>query len=72
MLEEIETQEVILEEKEKRHFSRKFLISTSVLVISAVGLFKGVLDSGSWVAVSTLICGLYAAGNVMEKKVSKE
>lgn len=48
--------------------SRKFILASAALLISAVGLFNGDLDGGTWVAALALILGLYAAANVMEKK----
>lgn len=50
--------------------SRKFILSVGILVISAVALFTGVLPAGSWVALSTLVLGGYAASNVIEKKAA--
>ena len=48
--------------------SRKFLLAVTALAVSAVALFKGDLDGGTWVAALTLILGLYSAANVMEKR----
>lgn len=48
--------------------SRKFILACIGLGISAVGLFYGLLDGGTWVAALSLVLGLYSAANVMEKR----
>jgi hypothetical protein len=52
--------------------SRKFLLTLAILITSGVALFLNVLDSGSWVAVSTLVLAGYSVGNVGEKHLVRE
>jgi hypothetical protein len=49
--------------------SRKFGITTTTLLISSVALFSNQLTGGEWVAVVTIILGLYSAANITEKKI---
>ncbi len=44
--------------------SRKFILAVSIILLTFVGLLIKVLDSSQWVTVSTMIMGMYAAGNV--------
>lgn len=50
---------------------RKFFLACVAMGVSAVGLFIGILDGGTWVAALSLVLGLYSAANVMEHKVNK-
>lgn len=49
----------------------KFYQSAFCQVVSAIGLFMGVITGGEWVAVSTLVLAVYSAGNVAAQKVAK-
>ena len=51
--------------------SRKFMLACFAMIISAIGLFSGQLDGGTWVAACSLVLGLYGAANVAETQVSK-
>jgi hypothetical protein len=48
---------------------RKFLQAAFVQVSGCVALFTGHVDGGTYVALSTLALGIYAAANVAAKKV---
>lgn len=47
--------------------STKFWLAVFCLVVSAIGLFTGKLDGGTWVAAISLILGLYGAADVAQK-----
>lgn len=53
---------------DSKYRSRKFFLACFSLITSAVGLFWGILDGGTWVAALSLVLGLYGAANVMEKR----
>lgn len=48
--------------------SRKFILSAAIILLSAGMVFAAKLDGGAWVTIATLCLGLYAAGNVIDKK----
>lgn len=48
---------------------RKFLQATFVQISGCVALFTGKIDGGTYVALSTLALGIYAAANVAAKRV---
>lgn len=48
---------------------RKFILSSAIVVFSAIMVFAGKLDGGAWVTIATLALGLYAASNVVDKKL---
>lgn len=48
---------------------RKFILSVAVILLSAAMVFMGKLDQGGWVTIATLALGLYAAANVVDKKM---
>ena len=48
---------------------RKFILSVGVILLSAAMVFMGKLDQGGWVTVATLALSLYAASNVVDKKL---
>jgi len=50
--------------------SRKFISASFVQVVSAVALFVGKVDAGTWVAVSTLALSIYGATSVADKKLN--
>lgn len=56
-----------------KFLSRKFIIACATLVVSAGGLFFGVLDGGEFVAAITIILGMYNAANsgIKVAKVNK-
>lgn len=51
--------------------SRKFLFSVVLCALSYVALMLGRLDGSAWVTVTSLILGVYTAGNVVQKSTSK-
>jgi hypothetical protein len=55
-------------DRQTTYSSRKFLLACFAMGISSIGLFTGDLDGGTWVAALSLVLGLYAAANVMEKR----
>jgi hypothetical protein len=48
---------------------RKFIMSGAIILLSALMVFTGELDGGAWVTIATLSLGLYAASNVVDKKL---
>ena len=50
--------------------NRKLLLSAFVLIVSAVALFFGVIDAGSWIAASGISLGVYSGANVLHAKVT--
>ncbi len=48
---------------------RKFLQAAFVQISGCVALFIGKIDGGTYVALSTLALGIYAAANVAAKKI---
>lgn len=44
--------------------SRKLALAAFVLIVSAIGLFTGYLDAGSWVAASSISLSIYGASNI--------
>jgi hypothetical protein len=51
---------------------RKFLQAAFVQISGCVALFTGKIDGGVYVALSTLALSIYAAANVMDKKMGGE
>ena len=47
--------------------STKFCLAVFCILISAMGLFRGDLDGGTWVAAMSLVLGLYGAADVAQK-----
>lgn len=54
--------------KKPDHLSRKFLLTVFFACTGAVALFTGQMDGGTYVALATLILGVYGASNVMDKR----
>lgn len=52
---------------EQRKFSLALLFSVS----SVVALFTGYIAGGEFIALATLILGIYGAANVAQRKVEK-
>lgn len=50
--------------------STKLWHAMFVQIVSAVALFTGHIDGGTWVAASTISLAVYAAADVMQKKVT--
>lgn len=50
--------------------SRKFLLTMFIQVIGALGFLKGRMDGGTYVALSTLVLGVYGASSVADKKLN--
>lgn len=48
---------------------RKFIQSFFVQLSGCVALFSGHIDGGTYVALSTLALSIYAAANVIDKKM---
>lgn len=49
--------------------STKFIHAMGVQVIASVALFTGHLDGPTWVAASTIALGIYAAADVVQKRL---
>lgn len=49
----------------------KFLQSAFVQVTGAIALFAGLIDGGTYVALSTLALAVYSGATVYENKVMK-
>jgi len=47
--------------------STKFFLACFCIAVSAIGLFNGSLDGGTWVAAMSLVLGLYGAADVAQK-----
>jgi len=52
--------------------SRKFMLACFFAVVSSAGLFFDKLGGGEFVAVVTLVLGIYSAGNVGHHYVQKK
>jgi len=48
--------------------SRKFMFATTILALASLFLWLDKIGGGEWVTICTLIMGIYAAGNVVEKR----
>lgn len=48
----------------RRYASRKFLLTTAMLIAATVLLAYGRIDAATWSSTTTWIMGLYMAGNV--------
>lgn len=53
-----------------RYASRKFLQAAFVQITGAIALFKGIIDGGTYVALSTLALSVYGASSVADKKLN--
>ena len=49
--------------------SRKFVQSVFVQVTGATALFKGIIDGGTYVALSTLALSVWAVANHADKRL---
>ena len=56
---------------ERRFASRKFVLTSSVLVASTVLVLRGTLTPDAWSEVVRWVLGLYLAGNVSESAVAR-
>lgn len=52
-----------------RFLSRKFLQSVFIQITGAFALFSGLIDGGTYVALSTIALSIYSAADVAQKKV---
>jgi hypothetical protein len=50
--------------------SRKFLQAVFVQVTGAIALFKGIIDGGTYVALSTLALSIYGVAEVADKRLN--
>lgn len=57
--------------KREDYASRKFLLTVTFTVAGTVALFAGKMDGATYVALATLVLGVYGASNVAEKHVAK-
>lgn len=48
----------------------KFIQAAFVQVTGAIALFKGLIDGGTYVALSTLALAVHAAADVTDKKLN--
>ncbi len=51
--------------------SRKFLLAVFAQLVGTIGLFVDKLGGGEYVALTTVVLGLYGAANVAAVKVGK-
>lgn len=56
---------------ENKWASRKFWQAAFVQATGALALFNRIIDGGTYVALSTIALGIYAAGNVAAKQIEK-
>ena len=49
--------------------NRKFYLACFFALTAAVALFAGRLDQGGFVTLATLILSIFAAGNIVDKKL---
>lgn len=54
-----------------KFISRKFFLALLIIVLSAIALFTKIIDAGSWVAVTSIVCGLYGASNVIHSRFNR-
>ena len=57
-----------MRQKRDDYTSRKFLLTVLFAVAGTVALFLGTMDGGTYVALATLILGVYGYANVAEKR----
>lgn len=50
--------------------SRKFLQAVFVQITGAVALFKGIIDGGTYVVLSTLALAIHGAAEVADKRLN--
>jgi hypothetical protein len=50
--------------------SRKFLLACASFAVGAVGFFTGRMDGGTYVALVTLILGVYGSASVADKRLN--
>lgn len=55
-----------------KYGSRKFLQAVFVQVTGAIALFKGIIDGGTYVALSTLALSIYGAAEVADKRLNAQ
>lgn len=55
-----------------RYASRKFLIATAALICTQWALFEQLIGAADWRVVVIAVVGLYGAGNVAQKALTKE
>jgi hypothetical protein len=48
--------------------STKFILTAFILLVSATALFAELIEGGTWIAVSTLVLGVYASADVAQKR----
>lgn len=53
-----------------KYLSRKFVQAAFVQITGAVALFKGIVDGGTYVALSTLALSVYGASSVADKRLN--
>jgi uncharacterized membrane protein len=55
-----------MREQINRYSSRKFILAMMFGIASVIGMFLGTLDGGTFVAVATVVLGLYAGADVYQ------
>lgn len=53
------------------YVSRKFLLTFCVLTVGSIALLVGKMGGGEYVALATLVLGVYGTANVAEKRQKK-
>lgn len=52
------------------YLSRKFLLTIAPFVIGTAAFWTHRMDGGTWVALVTLLLGVYSGANVADKKLN--
>ncbi len=52
------------------HLSRKFLLTSFVIVIGSIGFLTRKMDASTYVSLSTLILGVYGSSSIADKKLN--
>lgn len=56
--------------KREDYASRKFVLTAFIIGVGSLALLLGKMGGGEYVALATLVLGVYGTANVAEKKVS--
>jgi hypothetical protein len=52
--------------------SRKFILTLLIQIVGAYGFIVGRMDGGTYVALSTLVLGVYGGASVLDKKLNPD
>lgn len=59
-----------MKRKREDYASRKFVLTACIIAVGSVALLIGKMGGGEYVALATLVLGVYGTANVAEKKVT--